>query len=544
MSDKLQQYMYKRPDSERWQFRRPVPKHLQASIGKPTITASLRTANHKEAAKLARALAAETDALFAEHEAKLNATRDGLGANTPEARVQAAFPSRPTRLERWMVPQLLERYKAAMLALPDADRPKTVAALRAERVEFEGERQALEDACALQDLAYAEDNVTNVLTTEGFDLAQVTPELRQYFTLQLMQTDLAVIKDQLARLNGIAVLEPEMPAAPGENDSWSHYLDYWVAERIPEAKSADETRSQVKRLRKFSGDKAPAELTAADLRDFAIYLERDEGLSKSRVKTIFALLRAVLQTNLESGLTALRSNPFRDVKITVPSKQREERQPFELWHLRLLFETEVFKFGKRPAKGGRDAAFWLPLLAAFGGEREEELGQLMVCDVETWNDRMFLRITNLDDTQGIKNAVSKRHVPVHGELLKIGFGRYVEKMRSAGNERLFPDLKPNKYGVFTHQFSTWFNEYLDAQVVDDVRYNFHSFRHTFEEYGGRCGLSEYQIKGILGHQPDGMSGRYGQTRGGRRVYDPMELATGMDRFKLEGVDLSHLYGTC
>ncbi|WP_429343017.1 DUF6538 domain-containing protein [Paraburkholderia sp. GAS42] len=35
--------MYKRPDSENWQFRRPVPLHLQESIGKPFITESLRT---------------------------------------------------------------------------------------------------------------------------------------------------------------------------------------------------------------------------------------------------------------------------------------------------------------------------------------------------------------------------------------------------------------------------------------------------------------------------------------------------------------------
>ncbi|WP_308142730.1 site-specific integrase [Burkholderia pseudomallei] len=541
----MQQYMYRRPDSQNWQFRRPVPKHLKASIGKRNITDSLETPDYKAAAKRARELAVETDALFAAHEAKLQAakatppTTDAADATPPDA----APNGRPHTLERWMVPSLIERYKAAILDTDEDERPRTLTDLQARRAELGQELQALEDACAIRDTSYAEHNADDMLATEGFDAATVEPGLLQHYTLQLMQADLQAIKSQLERLRGIEVPTPEMPAAPGENDSWDHYLDYWAGQRHPETKTVDEARSQVARLRKYSGDRAPVELTADDIRDYARHLEQNEGVSKSRVKTIFALLRPILQTNLESGLTALRANPFADVKIQVPSKEKIDQQPFEPSHIRLLFKTEVFTAGKRPAKGGGDAAFWLPLLAFFGGEREEELGQLMVCDVQTWNNRMFLRITDLAEEQGVKNRVSKRQVPVHSELMKIGFGRYVERMRAAGHERLFPDLKPNKYGVLTAQFSTWFNEYLDKHVVDDIRYNFHSFRHTFEEFGGRCGLSEYHINGILGHQPEGMAGRYGKKRAGRRVYDPMELAAGMDLFKIEGVDFSHLYNS-
>jgi hypothetical protein len=92
-------------------------------------------------------------------------------------------------------------------------------------------------------------------------------------------------------------------------------------------------------------------------------------------------------------------------------------------------------------------------------------------------------------------------------------------------------------------FSTWFNEYLDRYVVNDRRYNFHSFRHLFQDCAGWCGLTNYQIDGILGHQPEGMGGRYGKKQGGRRVYEPMRLAEGMNRFRIEGVDFSPLYDT-
>jgi integrase len=532
-----QPYLYQRPDSEKWQFRRSVPKHLQASIGKSSITASLRTPDAKVAAKRARELAVETDHLFATHEARL----EGVNEIPPTAGVDG--DKQPQKLQRWMIPSLVERYKAAILETDEFERPKTVADLHARRAELTRELQALEDACAIQDVSFAECNVEDMLETEGFDVATTEPNLLQHYTLQLMQADLQVIKSQLERLRGIDVPTPEMPAAPGENDSWEHYLDYWAGERHPEPKTVDEARSQVARLRKFSGDKAPVELTVGDIRAYSEHLQKTEKLSKSRVKTIFALLRPILQTNLESGRTALKANPFMEVKIKVPPKEVEERQPFELSHLRLLFKTEVFIASSRPSKGGGDAAFWLPLLAAFSGARQEELGQLMVSDVETWGNRMFLRITDLDDEQGVKNTISKRHVPVHNELLKIGFERYVEQMRSTGHERLFPDLKPNKYGVLTAQFSTWFNDYLDKHVVDDLRYNFHSFRHAFEEYGGRCGLSQYQIDGILGHQPEGMARRYGKKRAGRRIYDPMELAAGMDLYEIRDVDFSHLYNS-
>ncbi|KGW85305.1 hypothetical protein [Burkholderia pseudomallei] len=36
-----------------------------------------------------------------------------------------------------------------------------------------------------------------------------------------------------------------MPAAPGGDDSWDHYLDYWAGERPPEPKTVDEAWSHV-----------------------------------------------------------------------------------------------------------------------------------------------------------------------------------------------------------------------------------------------------------------------------------------------------------
>ena len=152
----MQPYLYRRPDSESWQFRRAVPKHLQAEIGKRDITLSLRTTNRKEAERLARKLATDTDALFAEAERKLNAAREK--AAEPLQPPGIGPGSRPRRLERHMVPQLVERYRAAMLDLSKADRPEKED-LANVRAYFEAEQRALQDACAIEDTTFAEDSV-------------------------------------------------------------------------------------------------------------------------------------------------------------------------------------------------------------------------------------------------------------------------------------------------------------------------------------------------------------------------------------------------
>lgn len=529
-------YLFLRPDSARWQFRRPVPKHLHAAVGKREIAASTGTTSFAEAKRVAKKLSADCDKLFATHSAPLSASVSTTSL------VLEQPTSRPTTLQRWMIPQLVARYHVAMLSMPKADQPKTVTALKAERILLDEERQQLEDACALQDLSYALDNAENILETEGFDLQLTDPTLMQYFTQQLLFADLAVVKKQIARLYGEDIPEEEMPAAPGENDSWDDYVNHWINVRKPSPKSARDCRKQVVRLRAFTADSSPLELTEDNVRAFAEHLEHKKGLTRSRIKTIFGLLRPMMQKNVENRLAALTANPFGNVKIEVAPGDVYDIQPFEPEYLVKLFDSPVYAEGKRSGKGGKHAAFWLPLLALFCGARLEELGQLYVNDVISQSGRLFLRIAALKHDQGIKNDISGRHVPVHDELLKIGFACYVESVRAAGKERLFPDLTPNQDGVFTAKFSTWFNEYLDTHVVDDRAYNFHSFRHFFEERAGWCRLSNYQIDGILGHQPEGMSKHYGQKKSGRRVFDPMQLAKGMDRFRIDEIDLSPLYG--
>jgi integrase len=107
----------------------------------------------------------------------------------------------------------------------------------------------------------------------------------------------------------------------------------------------------------------------------------------------------------------------------------------------------VFSQGARPAAGGGEAAFWLPLLGLFTGARLGELAPLTAADVTTDQATGIPIITITEDRENgrrLKTAASARVVPVHPELVRLGLLRFVEEAkRGIGSEaRLFPALTP------------------------------------------------------------------------------------------------------
>jgi len=62
-------------------------------------------------------------------------------------------------------------------------------------------------------------------------------------------------------------------------------------------------------------------------------------------------------------------------------------------------------------------------MALFTGVRLEEFAQLMVRDVKSADGIDYLEVTDQGDGQKLKNHDSRRPVPVHPELLRLGLLR-------------------------------------------------------------------------------------------------------------------------
>ena len=86
-------------------------------------------------------------------------------------------------------------------------------------------------------------------------------------------------------------------------------------------------------------------------------------------------------------------------------------------------------------------------------------------------------------TKTLKTATSRRNIPMHPELIKIGFVQFVEQRKKASSgPRLFPDLKPDTYGNHASYALKRFREtYLPAAMKMEPRQSFYSFRHSWRD---------------------------------------------------------------
>jgi len=566
-------YLITHPESEKYWFRRRVPGHLHRAIGRQEIKVSLQTSITREAIRRCRITANEVDKLFLEAE-KWREGACPLNAVANLRALQAEFddPDAVTEpLERWMIPTILARYQEAVLAghelqcqsmLPDELTPaeaadpvkraahekaedEAFAALDAETQELQEQLKRLERAKMFKRLSVIEDSAAAHLYAERLSPLATDPIVLDDYKFELLRKEIEVIKQLIERQSGVDIPTPNAQTeSPEHVNNWETMLKTWKESRLPREKSYDEAVRFLKQFQALHGELAPTEITEEHVEAWVQQL-KSENLNLQTVKKKVALLRAVFAAAIEEKVVSTRVNPFGLVKVRISKKHRmlakEARQPFEMEQLNAIFRTPVYLAGDRPGKGGGDAAYWIPLIALTTGARLEEIGQLFVKDVCHRSGRLWIRFTELDETQFVKNESALREVPVHPELLKIGFKAFVNTMREQGHERLFPLLRLNKYQQYTAIFSTWFNEYLDEHVTSDSRYTFHSFRHNMKDFGIESGVSAPLLDNFMGHSLEGMTDRYGRKSGGRRKFSDKALIHAVDTITFEGVDLSHLY---
>ncbi len=237
-----------------------------------------------------------------------------------------------------------------------------------------------------------------------------------------------------------------------------------------------------------------AEVRAAHVETFRDALIAEQ-LSAGTVRKQVGALAAMLQCAVEEG--ALAENPARGI-VPTASNERAERVDFDGVELAAIFGSPIYARGERPAAGAGDAAFWLPLLALYTGARQGELGRLDVEDVRESDGVIFLALLS----EHVKpDAALRRPVPVHPDLLRLGFLQFAEMQRRAGQTRLFPELRADNKGKLTGNWSKWFARYLRQTVgIHDRRKTFDSFRHTFLTICREAGMAPETIDALTGRR--------------------------------------------
>ena len=233
---------------------------------------------------------------------------------------------------------------------------------------------------------------------------------------------------------------------------------------------------------------------------------------KKRIGGIQALL------SFGKGQKWISRNEGRDVPVVGYTKNGTlSRQTFQEDELRLLFTSRLFTaplLWKQDRAAGDMTLYWLFLLGLTTGARLEEIGQAMVADVKTDDAITYIDIDDYaatdDEDKSIKTGTSRRLVPIHSNLLRLGFDSYLKALIAAGHTRLFPDLISNQFGKRTKEASRIANRIIDRYVSKDARLVFHSFRHGFKDLALEAGILERIVDQICGHAPTTVGGKYGQ----------------------------------
>jgi integrase len=224
--------------------------------------------------------------------------------------------------------------------------------------------------------------------------------------------------------------------------------------------------------------------TAADRLDYVSRLIRFEMKEQQRV-----------MVNLWARVT-LRTEGSNDA-VTVRKYIKPDR-------MAALFSIPLFQDYALPEvkTAGQDAACWISLLGAFTGARVTELAQLLVSDIHREDGLWCISIINDLEWQSMKNTASKRNIPMHPELVRLGLPEYAEALRKAKHERLFPMAPVSALNNAGGPFATWFSK-LKIGIGWTSENTFHSFRHTIETILKRNKMYTFDINAYTGHKQPG-----------------------------------------
>lgn len=206
-------------------------------------------------------------------------------------------------------------------------------------------------------------------------------------------------------------------------------------------------------------------------------------------------------------------------KATAKSKGARRRKGYTPDELTQIFTSPIYSSGwKPPVADLGEALWWLPLLAAYTGARLGELAQLFVSDVRVSPEGIrYLSLLKEEDgiddevidSRRVKCESSRRVVPLHQDLIDLGFMAYVEGLPVSG--QVFPRITPNKVGKYAPAFGRIWPKYLrNTAGLDSPAAPMHGFRHAFKTLCRTVGITKEVGDWITGHTTVFVGDQYGE----------------------------------
>jgi integrase len=584
-----------------WQVRKKVPKRLEAATatllgnGKPRVSwlkETLRTKDKKQAIIIAKPVLMKFDRILADAEALLaeRPLRKEL-TDVEIKQITDFFYAHELNADEELRQDGSDEDDALFASIHDQ--------LTAAGIEFESPFEIEKPRSGLSNrvMDKIEENVSIVLPATKEALARgnidfiryelnellrlfrinLDPHCADYrkVAIALMRTWVRALQDISARQRGEPIESPPMPepqtAAPCSGRGLRAAYAGWVKMEERSTSTLLEFSRGIARFIELHGDLDVAQINRGHVRAFreaaqlvpkhragklrkmslpelADWSRQHPGavrISSATVNKWLTCLQAVLNWARENG-TIPDDIPWADpVSKMRLSEVKPSRQPWEPDELSSLFRSPVFTKGLRPAGGKGEAAFWLPLLALYTGARLSELAPLTVDDVKIDTVSGVRFVTVIEDAtlgRSVKTKTSVRAVPLHAELLRIGFMDFVEHAREKGGSsgRLFSEIERGPKGTYGEVWSKWFGRYKRSLGIDNENSVFHSFRHGFKDALRAAQVGEDINDALTGHAGGNRVARsYGWKDMVRRFGFPA-LHAAVEKVTYPALDLSRI----
>jgi len=534
-----------------YQLRVCVPKDLQASYGKQKIIRSLVTHTLRDAALKGAQLMARYLQEFEFKRRSLNSQT--VEAISPEIASQLASEIRRivlgiddlARDSPKLATSLLRaaRGKNSLHVGGPASDPYSDSNLRLNTSHLQGMSDELATAWASENKSskgYADTLVAKHDRAFILKLAQgvgeafsvifteETPGAREALKLCTQAYREAWV-DVVKRDNGETVPTPDRvvpthTTPPSKPEIYlSDVYERWV---VSKPRSKDTLRACLRALLKlesFLGRIPIKELSRAQGDSFRAWLQaRDQSSKTSRDQ--FTWIKALLKYAY-MDLELIPKNPW--AGLDIPYRTTNIRPPWSPEDLQTLFSQPLFTNYELPksTKAGKDAAYWIPLIGLYTGARISEIAQLRVSDIYKQGAMSVIKISDEGLDQKVKTNASVRAIPIHEELLRLGFLSYVGDMEAAKSVSLWPELRlrKDKPGGYISQ---WFSEFRKASGITKKYPDFHSFRHSVRTIMSRAGVDPKVQDRITGHETQGSTGtRVYQSVGDAEVQNAIAAIT-------------------
>ncbi len=343
--------------------------------------------------------------------------------------------------------------------------------------------------------------------------------------------------------NNNSTTSDELPYLPIAGGLLSSNIKTFIDRKKVEGKSIKEIGSDNKILEEFVEIVGDFDFSRVTKKEVSYYIDVQTKLPPNRKKSQKyrdLTIKQVMELNLSQKETQtpqninkrlsklsvfgnwgvrqglLLTNPFSGMKFLV-KKQPNRRQPFTTDDLKKILKPETYlnwtiNF-EHPYKihkvNNKLPYYWVFLLGIFSGMRTNEMCQLRLSDLKKVDKIWFMFVEDSENTK-VKTESSIRKIPLHPQLIELGFIDYVGNLRKKKKSRVFWELREDRDG-FASKVSRHYNEkFLPAiGVWEKHKKVLYCTRHTFINKLYSEKVDENVIKTLVGHEKEFTMKHYG-----------------------------------